>query len=92
MAEVVKRRGHEEPFDEKKVYGSVYAACASADRDEKTCEQVAEEVTERVAEEVAESDRISAEDIRETVTAELAGRDDELKFYYEKHLPDLDEL
>ena len=35
-------------FDEKKVYGSVYAACASAHYCEEDCESVAEELTKKI--------------------------------------------
>ncbi|MFB6294959.1 MAG: ATP cone domain-containing protein [Candidatus Nanohaloarchaea archaeon] len=92
MADVVKRRGHEEEFDERKVYGSVYAACASAQRDEATCEAVAEEVTETVVAAADEAAVLPAEDIRDMVREELAERDERLAFFYEKHLPDLDNL
>jgi transcriptional regulator NrdR family protein len=45
---IVKRRGHEEEFDEKKVYASCYAACLSAHiehmKSEKICDKVAKEI------------------------------------------------
>ncbi len=44
---IVKRKGHTEEFDEKKVYGSVYAACASAHYDEPNCEKHADEITKK---------------------------------------------
>ncbi|MDY6761584.1 MAG: ATP cone domain-containing protein [Candidatus Nanohaloarchaea archaeon] len=92
MATVVKRRGHEEEFDERKVYGSVYAACASAREDERTCETVADAVTERVKSAAEGTGALPSEDIREMVRDELAERDERLAFFYDKHLPDLDNL
>lgn len=92
MANVVKRRGREEEFDEKKVYGSVYAACASAHLEEKECEAIAEDVTGKVKELADETDVLPTEDIRELVSGELEERDEELSFFYEKHLPNLKEL
>lgn len=92
MPEVVKRRGQEEDFDERKVYGSVYAACASAHKDEATCESIAEEITEKVREKAEATEMLPAEDIRQLVKSELADRDEELAFFYEKHLPDLKNL
>ena len=44
---IVKRRGHVEEFDERKVYGSCYAACLSSHvphiEAEKVCEKVSKE-------------------------------------------------
>jgi len=45
---IVKRKGHVEKFDEKKVYGSVYASCASADYDEAECEKLSEKITFKI--------------------------------------------
>lgn len=92
MPNVVKRRGHEEAFDERKVYGSVYAACASARRNEATCETVAEEVTGIVKGRADETDVLPSEEIRGLVREELEERDEELAFFYEQHLPDLENL
>ncbi|MDY6769430.1 MAG: ATP cone domain-containing protein [Candidatus Nanohaloarchaea archaeon] len=92
MAEVVKRRGHTEEFDERKVYGSIYAACASAGRDEDACERIADEVSTEIRERAESADALPTDEIRDIVSDELAERDEELSFYYEKHLPDLDNL
>ena len=45
---VVKRKGHTEDFDERKLYGSVYAACASAHRHELICEKTADDISKKV--------------------------------------------
>ena len=49
MDHIVKRHGHRERFDERKVYASCYAAFLSChlshEQSEKLCEKVAKEVT-----------------------------------------------
>ena len=37
---IIKRKGHKERFDERKVFASVYAACMSGHMDRKKCEEV----------------------------------------------------
>ncbi len=37
----VKRKGHKEPFDERKAYASVYWACAGAHLHKDECERIA---------------------------------------------------
>ncbi|MFQ6119295.1 MAG: ATP cone domain-containing protein [Methanosarcinales archaeon] len=92
MPIVVKRRGYKEKFDEKKVYGSVYAACASAHYDEIECEKIAEEITEEIKKWVRDKEEIQSIEIRRKIESELKKRDEELLFFYEQHLPNLKKL
>jgi len=45
---IVKRRGHEEEFDEKKVYGSTYAACLNTQLKHKESEKIAAKVAKEI--------------------------------------------
>jgi len=92
MAIIVKRKGHFEKFDEKKVYGSVYAACASAHYDERLCEKNAEEITSRVKKFVKNKKKIDSIQIRKKVEELLKKKNKELAFFYEQHLPNLKRL
>lgn len=92
MAVIVKRKGHKEKFDEKKVYGSVYAACTSAHYDEAECEKTAEEVTKKIKKIVKNKKEVLSSDIRKKIESELRKKDEELAFFYEQHLPDLKRL
>jgi transcriptional regulator NrdR family protein len=92
MTNIVKRRGHKEKFDEKKVYGSVYAACASAHYPEGKCEKIADQITKKVKKFVASKKAVTSEDLRNKIESELKKKDKELCFYYEQHLPDLKKL
>ena len=89
---VVKRKGHTEEFDEKKVYGSVYAACASAHYDEMQCEKIAGEVTKKVKKLLKNKKEVSSTEIRKRIENELKKKDEELAFFYEQHLPNLKRL
>ena len=89
---VVKRKGHTEEFDEKKVYGSVYAACASAHYDEMQCEKIAGEMTKRVKKLLKNKKEIQSIEIRKKIEKELKKKDEELAFFYEQHLPNLKRL
>ncbi len=89
---IVKRKGHTEEFDERKVYGSVYAACASAHLEDTECEKNADKVTKVIKKFVKGKKMIKAENIHKKVNAELKKKDEELAFFYEHHLPDLKRL
>jgi len=89
---IVKRRGHTEEFDEKKVYGSVYAACASAHYGEPKCELIADTITKKIKKFVKNKKRIDSSEIRKKIENELKKKDEELAFFYEQHLPNLKRL
>lgn len=92
MSILVKRKGHKEKFDERKTYGSVYAACASAHYSEKKCEKVAEEITKKVKVSIKKKKEVQSLEIRRKIASELKKKNKELAFFYEQHLPNLKEL
>ena len=89
---IVKTKGHTEDFDERKVYGSVYAACASAHYDEEQCEKNADEITRKIKNFIKNKKRIDSSEIRKKIENDLKKKDEELAFFYEQHLPDLKAL
>jgi|TARA_B100002003_G_C13983483_1_gene475502 transcriptional regulator NrdR family protein len=89
---IVKRKGHSEEFDEKKVYASVYFACASAHYDEYDCEFTADSVTKTIKKHIKSKKAISSITLRKKIETELKKKDKELAFYYEQHLPNLKKL
>ena len=92
MSIIVKRRGHKEKFDEKKVYGSVYAACASAHYSETDCENTSEELTKKVKNFIKNKRSIQSTEIGKKIESELKKKDKELAFFYEHHIPNLKKL
>lgn len=89
---IVKRRGHREPFDERKLYASIYAAAESAMCDEGSCENLAGVVTEEVKDWLKGKKTVDSADIRKKVVAELKTRHSDLWFFYDLHLPNLQKL
>ncbi len=89
---LIKRKGHREAFDERKVYGSVYAACASAHYTETRCEKISGIVTKKVKSLLKNKKVISSLNIRKMIESELKKRNKELAFFYEEHLPNLKKL
>ena len=89
---IVKRKGHREPFDERKLYASIYGATTAAFCDEVSCERLAEEVTEKVRGWLKGKRSVDSSEIRERVKAELAARNEEILFFYDRHLPNLRKL
>jgi len=89
---IVKRKGHRERFDERKVYASVYAACTSAFYNEKNCEKIANKVTKKIEGFAEGKKEINSNQIRKKIENELRKINKELAFFYEQHLPNLRRL
>lgn len=92
MQVIIKRRGHKEHFDERKLYASIYAACASAHLTERECEKTADTITKKIKMFLKGKTQIDSRVIREKVSEELRKKDSELWFFYEEHLPNLKRL
>jgi len=92
MTLVVKRKGHKERFDERKIYASIYAACASAWYSEIHCENISGKVTKRIKNSLKNKNEIRASLIKRKIISELKKIDKRLVFYYEEHLPNLKRL
>ncbi len=92
MATVIKRKGHKEKFDERKLYASVYAACASAHLEESSCEKVAEKITRIIRKQIKNRKEVQTSEIHKRTEKELRKIDKELAFFYDQHLPNLKKL
>jgi len=82
---IVKRKGHKERFDEKKLYGSVYGACLVADMHENKCEQVAQYVTNVIKKKLKRKKVISSEEMAKITEATLKKKNKEAAFMYKTH-------
>lgn len=72
MQHIVKRKGHTEPYDEKKVYASVFAACQSVREPAGASELVAEKVLGDVNAWIAKKHEVTSNDIRRQASRHLA--------------------
>lgn len=85
MIHIVKRRGHKQEFDEKKVYASSYAACLSAHVDKAEAEHIAELVTREIKKWIDDKEEVSSQQIFEQVSDELRHLSKEAAFMYSTH-------
>jgi len=83
---IVKRRGHKEKFDERKLYASVYAACVLTESmKEKECEKEANTVTKQVKKWMSSKKEVSSEDIFRIAAQSLRKHHKDAAFMYETH-------
>lgn len=85
MNHIVKRRGHTEPFDSRKVYGSVYAACRNAHLSEIQSEKIAEAASRRLEQWIEAQGQVSSQDIFEQIVKVLRELHPDAAFLYETH-------
>ena len=83
LVHIVKRRGHSEVYDEKKVYASVYAAALNCHYSEIESEKVAKPVMQRVNKWVMSKKIITSDEIKHQIIAYL-GKD--VALMYKHHL------
>lgn len=61
---IVKRAGHTEPYDERKLYASVYASCLALRETQATSEMIAEKVVSEINEWLDKKHEVTSHDIR----------------------------
>jgi len=84
---VVKRRtGVCETYDEKKVYGSVYAACYVVEMDKKECEKIADSVVRKITSLVKKKKEVTSKIIMREVTKELKKHNKDASFMFKTHM------
>jgi len=72
MKHVIKRHGHKENFDERKLYASLFASCLAASMSENEAELVSEKVTQQVREHLEKNnDPMTSEQLLKTASAAL---------------------
>ena len=85
MTHIVKRKGHKQEFDEKKLYASVYAACLSAHLDKEEAEATANLVTREVKKWIADKDEVTSDQIFKKAGEELDHLNKDAAFMYTTH-------
>ena len=83
----VVKRGRKEcsPFDRKKVYGSVYAACYIVHVRGRQCEKIADAVMKKVVKFVHGKKEVTSKQIANETTKELRKHSKDAAFMYETH-------
>lgn len=85
MTHIVKRKGHTEPFDPRKVYASVYAACRNAHLSEAQAEKIAAAVQDALEKWISPKTQVGSREIFEKVTKVLKKLHQDAGFLYQSH-------
>lgn len=82
---IVKRKGHTEEFDERKVYASVYSACLAAHNDHNDAENLANIVSREIKYWILKKEIVISSEIFKKVIEELETLNKETAFMYKTH-------
>lgn len=85
MTHIVKRKGHKQEFDERKLYASVYAACLSAHAPKEEAEATANLVSREIKKWIGNKKEILSDAIFKKVFEELEHLNNEAAFMYKTH-------
>lgn len=61
---IVKRQGHTEPFDDRKLYASLYASCLALNETDVTAEIIADRVTKEIDDWMKKKHEVTSHEIR----------------------------
>ena len=85
VLQIVKRKGHTELYDERKVYGSCYFACRNAHLSEKEAEEICKKVSAGIKSWVKKQKVVSSNEIFKKLIEELKKHNEDAAFLYETH-------
>ena len=83
--QIVKRAGHTELYDERKVYGSCFFACRNAHLSEQEAEEICKKVAAALTKWVKAKKIVSSNDIFRILIQELKKHNEDASFLYETH-------
>lgn len=85
MTHIVKRKGHKQEFDERKVYASVYAACLSAHLEKEEAETIANLVGREIKNWITGKEQVNSDEIFKQISEELMTLNKDAAFMYTTH-------
>ena len=85
ILQIVKRKGHTELYDERKVYGSCFFACRNAHLSEQESEEICKNVCAAVTKWIKAKKVVSSNDIFNMLIQELKKHNEDAAFLYETH-------
>ena len=83
--QIVKRKGHSEMYDERKVYGSCYFACRNAHLSGEEAEAIASNVSAKATKWIRQKRVVSSNEIFRFIIHELRQHHEDAAFLYETH-------
>lgn len=85
MNHIVKRKGHAEQYDARKLYASIYSACLSVRSTEGEAELVAERVVKDVETWLAKKHEVTSTDLRRVASGHLKAYHADAEYMYRNH-------
>lgn len=85
MDHIVKRKGHIEVYDERKIYASVFAACMTLRMSDEEAELIAGMVAHEATEEFRKDKEVSAHVIHRFVAKALKKYNPDVAYMYDTH-------
>lgn len=85
MKHIVKRGGHHESYDSRKIYASVYAACMTVRMSVAEAELIADKVTQSLNIWVNDKQHVNSSDICTVVTKEMKKYNRDAAYLYAHH-------
>ena len=82
---IVKRKGHVEEFDERKVYASCYAACLSSHIQYTEAEKICEKVSKEVKAWARKKRSMNSDELFKKITAAIKKHNKNAALMYETH-------
>lgn len=85
LQRIVKRKGHSEYFDSKKIYASVYAACMTLRMHGSEAELIAEMVSHEIEEQMKDKNQITTHELHKMVAENIEKYHPDAAYMYESH-------
>ena len=85
MQHIVKRAGHTEPYDQKKVYATVFSVCLSQREPAASAELIAEKVMHEVTAWIQKKHEVTANDIRNQTSKHLENYQPDAAYLLKHH-------
>lgn len=82
---IVKRQGHTEPFDERKIYASVYEASHAVGLNTPHAEKIASGVSTQLKKWIEKKEKVNARELHKEVVKALKKHHADVAFMYEWH-------
>ena len=85
MVHIIKRKKHKQPFDERKLYASIYAACLSAHTSKEEAEVTSNLVSREVKKWLDKKEEVTSDQVFKKATEELYPLNKDASFMYKTH-------
>ena len=85
MKHIIKRHGHNEAYNDHKLYASIYSACQSVREPSGSAELIADKVVKDMAGWIAKKHEVTSNDLRRTAAIHLKAYNPDAAYMYLHH-------